>query len=314
MRKPLEWFGLTFQKDENYRQRRSSDGPAWSPGTAADLRVRAKNYRRTLQKQPAAEALPYRSMYECISCDAIKSSRKIEDIVGRLVSLERLPRFEAEKGADNLPCWTRDCPLPRILCVNLMFPYSTRSDDPGCSFVAFFHIRPEVLRDLQHGMCPPSVEAFRRFCNGPAGAPLCRNDPHRSLHLRRDRKKKLDQDDGVLKATAWCENVAETGVNSFLASFNGKPTVITKSGYVVKESTAEDGPPGEWMEFGVDIREFNWMARKALVTYKSLLPLAAVHLGFMIQCIEDEDLPEGLVCDIHVQGVNIEDDPYWIDA
>jgi len=274
-------------------------GPSWQVGTGEDLQVRAKGWKGHNRKEPANHSLEFSSMYECLSCDGVKSTGPIRDIIGRLVHVAQLPPLDRPS-----PCkWTEGCPLPRILCVNLMLPYTSARLDPGCSFVCFFHIKPEVLSVLQSGgALPPCVRVFEEFCRGPTGAPLDVNDPNRSLNLRRNTATKANLDSGLLKATVWCENTAE--IPFVVRRFNGKPAVITKSGYVIKEMPGNGGP-GEWMEIGIDIRDFNAMARNALFRFQSKLPQLVLHFGFLVQTVEDDDLPEGLICDVRVFGMDM---------
>eukprot|EP00438_Fugacium_kawagutii_P033069 Skav218589 [mRNA] locus=scaffold5304:39365:47091:- [translate_table: standard] len=154
-------------------------------------------------------------MYSCVTCDAIKSNVKARacaacgvvedghdaalqttglgvDIVGRLVPVHDLPtqeRFLANHPAGTAQ-WTSSCPLPRVICMNLMLPYETgivpwRSEDPGASFVAFFHISPETVMLSTSKDPPPEVKQLIDFFAGPSGLPLGpRGDPDRSLASR----------------------------------------------------------------------------------------------------------------------------------
>merc|ERR1712007_28989 len=128
---------------------RCGQSPCWQVGTGENLQVRRKGWLRHSKKQPAKDVLEFGSMYECLSCDGIKSTGPIRDIIGRLVSLAQLPPFD---GVSSLK-WTEECPLPRILCINLMLPYSGADSDPGCSYVCFFHIRPELLPCCGRAVC-----------------------------------------------------------------------------------------------------------------------------------------------------------------
>eukprot|EP00929_Paragymnodinium_shiwhaense_P100166 TRINITY_DN62299_c0_g1_i3.p1 TRINITY_DN62299_c0_g1~~TRINITY_DN62299_c0_g1_i3.p1 ORF type:complete len:428 (-),score=100.27 TRINITY_DN62299_c0_g1_i3:137-1360(-) len=309
------WLGATFKKwsGQEIPDIQTLKNPVWRPGNAEDLKVRCQGYKRNRKKQDALESLPYGSMYECVSCDALTSDKRIDNIVGRLVQLEQIPGLD--NASTNGVSWAPGCPLPRIICINLMLPYTTGPKDPGCSFVAFFHIKPEVLKELQKEVERPCLRMFIDFCKGPAGTSSDPSNPKRSLGRRRDTTRKADDDDGLLKATAWCENTEQLSVPGFMKRFNGKPALITNSGYIIRQNNDGGGsPPGEWIELGLDVREFNWMARQSLVSYRSLLPRAAIHFGFMVQAVEDEDMPEGLICDMHVYGVDMEMDPLNISA
>jgi len=295
---PPRWLGATVQRCMHDQDIRSGHSPCWQVGAGGNLQVRTKGWLRHSKKQPARDALEFGSMYECLSCDGIKSTGPIRDIIGRLVSVAQLPPFD---GISSLT-WTTECPLPRIICVNLMLPYTDAAADPGCSYVCFFHIRPELLALLQSGRVPACVRVFEKFCGGPGGTPLDPKDPNRSLDLRRNKARKANVDSGLLKATVWCEDTQK--IPYFLRRFNGKPATITKSGYIVKEKPG-NGKPGEWLEIGVDIRNFNSMARNVLYRNHSKLSDVVLHFGFMVQTVEDEDLPEGLFCDLRVFGMDM---------
>ncbi|CAE7228667.1 unnamed protein product, partial [Symbiodinium necroappetens] len=80
------------------------------------------------------------------------------------------------------------------------------------------------------------------------------------------------------------------GVPEFLHQFNGKSFVIADSGYVIKD------PQGEWLEVGFDVRKFPFLFVDVLYNFRDFIPLAKCHYGFTVQAVEDEDLPEGIIC------------------
>lgn len=306
------WLGKTMQKIENPAEVSwwsAAQGPSWRVGNAKDLEAREVTFARTGKKGPAAASLPFAegSMYECISCDAIRSTQKIEEIVGKLVEISDLP----SSGTHD---WYETCPLPRIICINLMVPYTREAADPGCSYVVFFHIKPEVVDELRnHGHARyKCIRMFSDFCSQPAGTPSDLHHPDRNLNSRREKHaaiRKVNRVPGLFKAAAYCENLQDLPLpflmRKTLPQFNGKPALITNSGYIVKAKSGA-GPPGEWIEVGIDIRRFNDFAQKQMHKWRgSHLALAAIHFGFVIQAVGDEDLPEGLVCDFHVCGVDM---------
>lgn len=284
----------------------TSEGPHWCKGHGTGLKVRVgPNYLETYQKTESNGCL-----YEAISCDAIKANKKIDTIMGSL--FKRIPKKQQLEGASayngfsNLE-WTRDCPLPRVICINMMMPYKTGlnpwAEDPGCSFVGFFQIKNETLQDLQRNQPPPGVRLWKDFFEGPCGKPDEPNDPNRCLKMRVNPKKKMDQQAGLFKAVARCVNPEALNIPAIFDTYNGQPCLITKCGYIVKD------PLGEWVEIGIDVRGFNVLARTVLQKQGYQLPLAKVHFGFMIQAMEDEDMPEKLLCDMYVSGINMVEDP-----
>jgi len=289
-------------------------GACWLKGDGKGFKVRCgPNHARNRSKTQSEG-----SMYEAISCDAIRANSKIDRVIGHLI--KELPLApdaasslrESDCGGEHLH-WSAGCPLPRVLCVNLMLPYETGlnpwSKDGGCSFVGFFHIKPETIKALQKEKeAPACIRLFRAFCKGPCGhldGPAC--DPNRSLNQRLLKGVKKDLHAGLFKMMAQCTNPEDVNVPDMFHTYNGKPTVITKSGYIVKD------PQGEWLEMGVDVRMFNLLARKMLCSFRQLLPKTKIHYGSLVQGIEDDEMPEGLICDMYVCGVNMIDDPMLLD-
>jgi len=237
------------------------------------------------------------------------ASCKIEDILDRLVGVPSQKDVCAgdQCGGSGLR-WTVGCPLPRIICVNLMLPYQAGpklwgehpASDHGASCVAIFQIKPETLRMLEAHDQPPSLKLFREFVAGPCGSPGGnKDDPDRALASRRNPKIDLSNHPCLFKALAFADNLDSIRLPQFLHKFNGKPALISKSGYVVKAHT------GEWLELGADVRRFSPMARDMLVRFRELIPKASLHFGFLIQGVADDELPEGLLGDVHVHYLSL---------
>lgn len=286
-----------------------ANGPFWQKGLGKGLMVRdGPNYKQRKMKVESTCA-----MYEALTIDAIKMDKKIENIVGRLVPESSLPRRQdfldiPDYGGGRTPEWSPSCPLPRVICINLMLPYHTGTNpfakDAGCSVVGFFEIKPEILQALDSKRVPPWVRIFKDFFEGPAGVPGGpKEDPNRSLHRRLKPNVKKDLCGGLLKAVAYCENPQDINIPEAFRPYNGKPCLITKSGYIVKD------PRGEWLEIGIDVRRFNLLARQCLCSFRNMLPKASIHYGFWIQAIDDDDMPEAMLCDLYCHGFNMVADP-----
>lgn len=302
-----QWLGRTMRQWTKDDLPPTGEGPYWAQGDGKGLMVRqGPNYKKFRNKGESQG-----SMYSCITCDAIKSNVKVQDIVGRLVPVDDLPSQEnfLKNHPSGTARWTSACPLPRVICMNLMLPYETgivpwRSEDPGASFVAFFHIAPETVLSSMSKEPPPEIKQLIDFFQGPAGLPGGpRSDPDRSLASRLQPGKKKDIQSGIFKANAKCLNPQDVSVPDMLHEYNGKPCLITKSGYIVKD------PNMEWVEIGIDVRGWNILVRKMLCSYRDMIPKTKVHFGFLVQGIEDDELPEGLMCDVYVYGANIIDNP-----
>jgi len=116
-------------------------------------------------------------------------------------------------------------------------------------------------------------------------------------------KVRKDLQAGLFKAIAHCVNPEDVSVPNKFREYNGKPCLITKCGYVVKD------PAGEWMEICIDVRGFNIMARTMLSSFRKVLPRTKIHYCFLVQGVEDDDMPEGLICDMYVHGIDMIDHP-----
>jgi len=285
-------------------------GPHWWPGDGKNLKVRVgPDYKGQRQKCDSDG-----TMYKALGCYALTGEQKIEDILERLIRLEDLPSW-SETGEGGSAEWTVECPIPRIICINLMLPFEAQLNpfwtvpDPGASFVAFFHITPETLRAATGDELPPAMKLLIDFCNGPAGEPGGpKEDPSRSLAARLHGSKDKDLQSGIFKANAKCLNPDVLSVPQVLHDYNGKPCLITKSGYVVKD------PGNEWIELGIDVRCFNMVVRKLLCSYRDTIPQTILHFAFLVQATEDDELPEQILCDMYISGVNIVKDPTVIDT
>jgi hypothetical protein len=286
-------------------------GPFWKKGDGEGLRVRCgPKYRQTGHKTDSCG-----SLYEGVYCDAIKADAKITDVMERCIKLSSLPRPSCGEGdvsgGRSSPAWTKDCGVPRVLCINLMLPYKAGitpfgGADGGCSFVGVFQLKEETLRALRTGKGPASLKLWKDFCAGPCGRPGDPSCPNRSLARRLKPGVKKDQQTGLFKATAYCVNPQDVNVPNMFHTYNGKPCLITNSGYIVKD------PAGEWIEIGIDVRGFNMLARKMLCSFRQLLPQTKIHYGFLVQGVEDDEMPEGLLCDMYVCGVSMMDDPLHV--
>merc|ERR1711972_885359 len=169
---------------------------------------------------------------------------------------------------------------------------------------------PETIKALRNDNPDPCIKLLQDFCMGPAGMPGgSANDPNRGLDARVANGVKKDRQAGLFKAVACCMNPEAVHVPDMFHTYNGKPCLIAKCGYIVKDPLR-----GEWLEIGIDVRGFNILARKMLCSFRHLLPQTKIHYGFMIQGVEDDELPEGLLCDMFVHGINMMDDPVVIDG
>mmetsp|Transcript_6872 Transcript_6872/g.25664 ORF Transcript_6872/g.25664 Transcript_6872/m.25664 type:complete len:300 (+) Transcript_6872:132-1031(+) len=177
------WFSRTIDEWKDMEFPKVGSGPYWSKGNGEGLRVRCgPDYKKNGCKTESRGA-----MYHALTCDAVRSKFKIQNVIADYMKghLPDQPQdcAESERGGGSALPWTRDCPLPRVICVNMMLPYTTGtfgSTDAGCSFVGLFHITPETIKGIKSSSPPACLRLFKEFWEGPAGLPGGDNqDPNR---------------------------------------------------------------------------------------------------------------------------------------
>mmetsp|Transcript_120398 Transcript_120398/g.340673 ORF Transcript_120398/g.340673 Transcript_120398/m.340673 type:complete len:342 (+) Transcript_120398:118-1143(+) len=297
----LEWLGTTIPEwiapsgDAEFGVTPGPDGNMhWSRGDGTQFKVRAgPNYASNGSKTASAPA-----MYECVSVDIVRSSCIVSNVLGRLAMVDR-----PMDGID----WTPSCPLPRMFCIVATLPYTcdwsarlpsddVNVDDPGCTVVSVHSITAETLRDLRSPEPSARVRLFRDFVQSAGGRCVPSADKYTT---------------GVLKGIAMCENVDDVAIPAMMRpmvrTYNGTPALITKSGAVRKD------PEGEWLEVNIDVRVWSYAARSALYNLRDYLPQAILHMGFVIQASEDDDLPEGIICACRLIALDLVRSPVWIN-
>lgn len=303
-----DWLGKTVPEWTGLGTPPKDSGPFWSRGTGTGLRVRAgPDFFKTGLKCETNG-----SLYECVSLDIVTATNKIEDIFSRNLAqppIDTSSVSESDRSGGDRLQWRPGCPFPRILLVNVQLPsragptlYGEHpKEDSGCSVVAVFRIRPETLQMLERlDEAPPHLHLCKSFLEGQCGDPGSdAKDAKRSLFSRRNLSVKATKNSGLFKAVALGENPEEVNIPKWMEKYNGKPCLITKSGSIVRH------PSGEWIEIGVDVRRFSTLARNMLVNFRSFLPKARVHVAFLIQGVANEELPEGLLADVHFHYTNL---------
>lgn len=284
---PRNWRGLTA-KELKQGEKPDASVTSWSRVGSTELKLRGKGHTAGASKVKVATA----PLYECVSADVIRGRDcKVQDVVERLADVPPAVTAEGERSL-----WTPACPLPRVVCMNVMLPFEKGGyqkgqhpeDDSGCSLVGFFHIRNSTVEMLESGDVPAHVRLFQSFLQNCVG----------------NRLPDGDQDSGgVLKAIARVENPDELNagmlVRPIIRKFNAKPVLITKSG------SFRTDPSGEWVELGVDVRDFNFFARQQLVDQRALIPECKMYIGFLIQAYEEEQQPEQVILDLRIHHLDL---------
>ena len=94
------------------------------------------------------------------------------------------------------------------------------------------------------------------------------------------------------KLIAKAVNSSELGIGSFLETYNGKP-VLVKTGMIYRG--------GNYFELDVNVHIWSMLARKTLKKMQPQLKRTRAHVGFVIEGIDDDELPEQILacCELH---------------
>ena len=84
-------------------------------------------------------------------------------------------------------------------------------------------------------------------------------------------------------------NWTELGLPTLIESYNGKPTLISHSG------TLHVGPGRSYMEMGINVFIFNYIARKTLDSFRGKMRDAVFDFGGTIEARSDDELPERML-------------------
>ena len=216
------------------------------------------NYRKTGRKAPSGPAL-----YDLHSMDVIEDDCCLRSIEQGFV----LP------DAAHLDTGHPDVPPMFVITVNIPTNepamFGDPDDGPSCVVIFVLTIAEGTLKELRGGdprAYSPALRLFVEYCRG-AGT-------DEALRSR-------------LKAMAYVEDLEKLGLPSFIAGYNGKPALITKSGHFQRHPT--------YIEMTVNVHRWGYLARKGLHLLRPDFPRMVMNIGFTIEGRSDEELPEVLL-------------------
>ena len=233
------------------------------------LRV-GPNYRRNKRKAPSGPALYDLYGMEFVKADAVL--RTVED--GFTV-----PDVPGLTDVD-----TGDPAVPPLFVVNTWLPAEEPSMFGGSDgdeqstyvIVMYFVISERTLAEL-------------RDPDGTKRSPAVR--------LLAEWFGQSESDDafrGRFKALGMVEDIAKTGLPSFIAGYNGKPALVSKSGTFTRHRSPSSSLP-HYVEMSVNVRLWAYLAKKGLHVLKDRFPQFVLNVGFTIEGRSDEELPEVLL-------------------
>lgn len=258
---------------------------SWTPVDAARFRLRhGDDYPTTGAKEPSEAA-----MYDCLGMDVWRSKKPIYHIGSQL----------------QVPIVDRNNPsayVPTILLLNVMVPTSSPSmfkkstNGETVNVVFCFVMRSwtaDALHRLDDPTTPPSVRLLDQYF---------------------DRKHKISQNEPErFKIVGSVTNWDDAKLPNMLAGFNGKPTLVTKSG--MWYSTCREGGGG-YAELDCNTAHWCYVARQGLHAAWSSVGRCVFDFGVTIEAREDENMPERLLGAVTCNHVLLDsaDIPRWEHA
>ncbi|CAM9278400.1 unnamed protein product [Chrysoparadoxa australica] len=243
--------------------------PIFSSGTASSFQIRGKAYMADRKKVEAAGP-----MYEMAGMDLVTSERRLPHVTERVclkAMASSLPTLPA--GADV---------VPPLLIVNVQLPttapslLSNGSDGPGLQLVLYYRLTAESAAALEEpGTASEALRLWLTYCASWAEDDICK---------------------GRLKVVAIVANMDELGLPGFITKYNGKPVLINRSGsYIKGQTTSASGEEVSYLEMGINVHAFSFIAKKGLNTLLDRFPEMVLHIGFVIEGRDEVELPEAML-------------------
>ncbi|KAI3768657.1 hypothetical protein L2E82_19487 [Cichorium intybus] len=241
----------------------------WSPLEPSTFKVRGHNYLRDKKKENASND----AAFYPIGMDVFLSPRKI-DHIARLLEL---PNFESSGK------------VPPLLVVNLQIPlyppalFQHEYDGEGMSFVFYFKLSenyeqlPLHFQENIRKMIDDEVERVRGF-------------PVDTITPCRERLK-------ILGRVTNLENLQlSSAERKLMNAYNEKP--------VLSRPQHEFYLGENYFEIDLDMHRFSYISRKGFGAFQERLKHCTLDFGLTIQGNKAEELPECILCCIHLKEID----------
>ena len=249
----------------------SSTGTCWSNCESEIFKVRiGPDYKKNGKKSPSLSYL-----YEPFGADVLRSDRIIANIAPHLL-FPPVPDF-----------YDPSCGLPAVILVNgqlplaMPSPFASSDSDPGWSCIGYYRITKEAVDwALNRVPGPPSISVLKRL--------LEKGFSEKALAF-----KAIGMVDDLEN-----QNLPMTGL---ISKYNGKPVLVTASSKFHFGST-----PYPYLEIDYNVRKWSFLARTTLVQLTDKLKSITVHVGYLVEATENEDLPERMLAGTTVHNLDLD--------
>ena len=241
-------------------------------GREFDLRI-GPDYKRHGKKAPSIM-----HTYHAISIDVFKR-KSIKFNVAQHMTLPPPPDGKSTPNKTGLPRRLMiSCPLG----IEAPSIFGSATDGACYQVVLTFGATAAALEAWQKSEAP-ACKLFERFCKeAPEG--LLPQEGNLEIKER-------------LKLLPKADNIKALGVPSFIAGYNGKPALITKSGTIYRGD--------DYMELGINTFRFGIVTRKGIAHMIGVLKKADFHAAITIEGRADEELPEQTLAAARIQGLDL---------
>jgi len=242
----------------------------WEPCAGEHFSIRQQGYMSSKQKAPSGP-----SFFEVIKVDTFRTAAQRESVV-----IPRKIQRAKHSVCSNHPH------VPSVIAINCQLP----NDSPIMFNSTTGYNGPCVQMVFQFGITEQCRDWLAVMEAAAAQRLPCPPDVPNALKLLVEWcKYAVDDFDirGRFKAMALVDNIGELDLPSMVASYNGKPTLITHSGTLTRGD--------DLLQLDINIHRFAFVARKGLDYVKEKLELGDIRIGFTIEAREDEYLPEQML-------------------
>mmetsp|Transcript_53442 Transcript_53442/g.64425 ORF Transcript_53442/g.64425 Transcript_53442/m.64425 type:complete len:655 (+) Transcript_53442:111-2075(+) len=245
-------------------------------GDTFPLRV-GPNYKKTKMKSPSGPPL-----YNLYAVDMFRATSTMKSVAAGF----KIPDIEGVTDVD-----TGFPDVPAMLVINCNMPseepqmFKSPTDGPSYICVVYLVIAPETVRQLKDfNNASPAVKLFKKWC------------------------ETAEHDSGFrsrMKAMCVLDDIDSLGLPSFVTGYNGKPTLISKSGTFTRHPTH--------CEMSINVHMFAYLARKGLYSLQQKFPEFILNVGFTIEGRDDDELPETILGGCRMIQLNLEKTKYHGD-
>jgi len=251
---------------------------SWCKTSGEQFSVRTgPDYAKNKKKSPSASPL-----YEIIDVRYFNSPKRTTNIA------DVLPFPTIKAFPDSKVPVIKDPNVPELLVVHFNFPsehpsvFRPKDDGEGGELILYLKPTESFLNDLNRvdgNDSSASTKLFAEWCKHCTVSFEWRSR-FKCMGIVRDLEK---------------HNV------SFLKPYNGKPVLIKESGKA-RRGVSEDGI--RYLEMSANVHGWSFIAKKGFVSILPKLKGMNLDMGFTIEAISDEELPERMLGCMLLNNIN----------